>query len=202
MYNTIFKYQEFDLEILKLNKKIQNSEYKKLINSMVQKNKEIQATKENLEKEAKKALDGISDAQSLIKKEKQSLEELENQLNKDEISVEEYSKKANDISFRLNNLLKRLSKLQKEAEEIETRYEDLKKNATIVKTNYKNAKDAQDKLANKEENQIKSLEEEKGKLEKSIDAKVLQEYTRYKKDNIMPVYVKIFNGDCCGGCGR
>lgn len=200
MYSTILKYQECDLAILKLNKKIENSEYKKSINSMVQKNKEIQADKEKLEREAKQILGGIAETQAIIKKEKAELDSIEVKLKANEIDVEAYSKQANEISFRLNNLLKKLSKYQKEAEEIEKKYEELKKNATIVKANYKKAKEAQDKFTSKEETEINSIEDEKKKLEKSIDEKVMQEYLKFKKDNIMPVYVKIFNGDCCGGC--
>jgi predicted nucleic acid-binding Zn-ribbon protein len=200
MYKEILKYQEADMEIYKIEKKIQNSDNKKTINSMVQKNKEIQELKESLETDAKNQLALMDEMQKLVSNEKKQMEKLEQEFNNKELTEEDFSLKANEFLSKLNGLIKKLVKIQRDVDQVQKKYDDLKKNATIVKSKYKKAKEDQDLLIESEKAKIEELEKKKKSLEKTIDPEILAEYNKYKKENILPVYVGIINGDCCGGC--
>lgn len=200
MYQDILKYQDCDLQILKIRKKMEGTEYKKVISAMVSKNKDIQVDKDKLEIQAKKSIELIESAQNEIKELNKQLSSLDVKFSKEEIQAEEYSRKQIEISNQLSFAFKKITKMQKDLDQIQSQYEDLKKNATIVKTNYKNAKDAQDKVETIEKRNIEDIEKKMKSIEKNIDPILFSEYNKYKADNIMPVYVKLLIGDCCGGC--
>ena len=200
MYENIFKYQECDMEIFKIKKRMQTTEYKKIISTMVQKNKDIQRDKDVMEKEANLLLNQINEVKNSINNEKNEMESLESQFNENKITKEIFVSKEMEVSTRLNNLLKKLVKLQKDVEIVNKKFDELKKNAKIIKINYKNAKEAQENFEKNELHAIQKLENDKKELSKNIDSAIMNEYEKYKKDNIMPVYVKLYNNECCGGC--
>ena len=200
MYENIFEYQKYDMEIYKIKNKLEASNYKKLVSSMVKKNKEIQDNKNKMEVEAKKLLAELSDCQNALEQGKKEIESLQKSFKNKEINAEELDEKSKKLSTRLNTISKKFIILQKNFENMNKAFADLKKDAIAVKTNYKNAKDAQEKLEQSQKSVLDKLEKEKAKMQEGIDKKILAEYEKLKQDNIMPVYVRIYNNDCCGGC--
>lgn len=200
MYENIFEYQKYDMEILKINNKIQSSKYKKFASEMVKKNKEVQMSKDKMEDQAQKLLADLKNSQIELDKCKEELDKLQKDFKEKVINQEEFDDKSKKLSAKLNTLSKKFIILQKDFENTDKAYGELKKDAIAVKTNYKNAKDAQEKLELSQKPILDKLESEKKKIVASIDKKILTEYEKLKQDNIMPVYVRIYNNDCCGGC--
>ena len=200
MYENIFEYQKYDMEILKIKNKLQSSKYIKLANEMVKKNKEVQVSKDKMEVEAEKLLNDLKVNQAELEKRKIELDALTDEFKNKKITAEEYEEKSKNLSAKLNALSKKFIVLQKDFENTDKAFAELKKDAIAVKTNYKNAKEAQEKLEQSQKETLDKLEKEKQKMVSSIDKGMLGEYEKLKQDNIMPVYVRIYNKDCCGGC--
>lgn len=200
MYENMFEYQKYDMEIYKIINKLQSSNYKKLISSMIKKNKEIQVSKDKMEIEAKKLMEELKLNQEELDRSQKELNDMQNKFKKKELTKEEYEENRKKLSAKLNNLSKKFIILQKSFQNANKTFADLKKDAITVKTNYKNAKDAQEKLELSQKAILDKLEKEKSKMQEGIDKKLLTEYEKLKQDNIMPVYVRIYNNDCCGGC--
>ncbi len=199
MYQNILKLQDVDIDIMKINEKTQKSEYKQVIAAMVQKNKDIQKEKEAKEVEAKKLISVMQDKENEIAAIEKEIDKNSEEYNAKKLSLDNYKQKQAECANKLNLVSKKLIKLQKDFENLQKDFEELKNNAGAVKKKYQMAKDAQEALQDKIASQISALEKTKSELAKTIDKAVLDEYNKYRKDNIMPVYVKMVR-DCCGGC--
>lgn len=211
MFEDLFKYQEQDVELLKLEKELKNSnEYKAYKSNYIQfmdSKKQI----EKLEAEAaaiqagQKRLDEINEA---IDKLTNAFAEIKNVIsNVDEIED------MNEIDYyqdRMQKLLDEMASYEKEIKNVNAKIVDINKKYLEAVKNYKESakagkvatvayKSVQEKFAEKE-NAIKEKLKELGAGLNEKYPKIMPIYEKLREEKKLPAVVEYNNG-FCGACG-
>lgn len=196
------KYQDIDIEVKKLEKKIYNSEYIKKINSSKETAKNSQLKMIELNEEARKILNEIDKIITVKQKglelvKKYSETDL-NTLNED--SVLEINNKVKPIRKNLDELIIRLNTLHSRLTAILEEFEGCRKQVISSKKLFDENKVLLDKLKADIEPQIEKVKIELQKQEKNIKPELFQKYRNMKRDGIFPVLVNLVDEKNCGYC--
>lgn len=199
--NKILEYQKKDLEIIKLERILNESSNRKAINQILNIVKETQRVSVSLEKNAEEILvqynnlkkgynDNINKFIMLGKKDMEDLTESE---------TGGILNLINTMSSNLSILEKKLMLMAEKVNNVLLGYEAAKKK-------YQKAREKHLEFKNKFEKEKTSLQPKKEKLlnelksiEKQVDAKLLKKYKEKRQDKIFPVFVE-FMSNACGGC--
>lgn len=196
MDKQILEYQSKDLEILKLQKEGNETQYTKVMAEAIATVKSLQEKPDELGKEAEMQLLYFSKIKNSLEKAEKELDTLEKI--KDELSAED-EKKVRSLAIQINKLQSSLTVLRKNIENISGLYEDAKRKIIEAKKKYKVAKAKQDEILKGVNEKISALEDEMAKMEKNIDKDLLKKYKECRADNILPVFVYVRDLGC-GGC--
>lgn len=197
----ILEYQKKDLEIIRLERALNESPNKKAINQILNIVKETQSASTSLEKSAEEILaqynnlkknydDNINTFLMLAKKDTEGLTETE---------TGGILNLINSMSSNLSILEKKLMGMAEKVNSVLSGYEAAKKK-------YQKAREKHMEFKDKFEKEKTSLQPKKDKLiselkaiEKQIDAKLLGKYKEKRQDKVFPVFVP-FTANACGGC--
>ena len=198
----ILEYQNLDTQIKKLEEALENNADQKAMNSLkkvVQETKNISAS---LEKEAEKTIAEFNKMQKNYNDAKGALERLEKSQENDytEKQCAECVKQLNNIATFLANLEKVMRQTAEKVNSILVDYETAKDNYNSAKQKHASHKQNLEKLKEKVDPELKSLQANLAKLESGLDAKFLTKYKTKRQDKIFPVVVQL-RGNACGGCG-
>ncbi len=198
---SLLEYQKLDTELFKVEQKLLESPYRKKATELANIAKKAQVRSTELETEAEKLLNEISDI-----KEKYNLNKAKSDdmlgLDVEKMSMEDAEKSLNLKGKVLSNLNILEKMLQKSAEKINAILSEFNK----TKKAYDEARKQYDVCKQKLEEEKKEYEPEKErlkkelqKLEKNVDASLMAEYKKRRNDNIFPVIVPL-EGNFCGRC--
>ncbi|MDD4816083.1 MAG: C4-type zinc ribbon domain-containing protein [Clostridia bacterium] len=197
----ILDYQTKDFEIIKLERTLNESADKKILDNLVELVKESQNTSAMLEKEAEETLlqynnmkknyeDNIKTYETLNRKEVDKLTENE---------INDIMKLANNISTNLNILEKKLLQQADKINAILADFDNTKKRYNIAREKHKIHKEKFNTQLETIQPQINALAQELKEMEKSIEPKVLNRYKAKRQDKLFPIFVAV-NSNSCGGC--
>ena len=200
-FKGILSYQELDSELFKIEKQLRENINKKNANIMRENMKNAQARSIKLEEKASELLNDIDKVKKQFKIQQDKIEQLlEKDINAlDKEEIEKLMSLKDKLSQNLNILDKNLSSL---AENMNLVLSDFNK---TIKT-FNSAKEQYAKFKESYDNDVKSVEERKAKIEdelknlaKKIEPKLIEAYEKRRKENIFPVFVEL-KGHSCGGC--
>jgi len=197
----ILDYQTKDFEIIKLERTLNESADKKILDNLVELVRTSQNTSAMLEKEAEETLlqynnmkknyeDNIKLYENLNKKEIEKLTETE---------LGEIMKLANNISTNLNIMEKKLLQQADKINNILAEFENTKKRYNSAKEKHKIHKEKFNKQTEEIQPQIDKLVLDLKTMEKGIDTNLLSKYKVRRQDKIFPIFVAV-NSNSCGGC--
>lgn len=197
----ILDYQTKDFEIIKLERTLNESADKKILDNLVELVRASQNTSAMLEKEAEETLlqynnmkknydDNIKLYENLNKKEIEKLTETE---------LAEIMKLANNISTNLNIMEKKLLQQADKINNILAEFENTKKRYNSAREKHKIHKEKFNKQTEEIQPQIDKLVLDLKTMEKGIDANLLGKYKVRRQDKIFPIFVAV-NSNSCGGC--
>lgn len=198
----LLKYQELDIELKKIEKKVNGSEYfknvnkskeiaKKSQNRMIEVNNEAQKVSDEINKIISVKVKGID----LVKKYTET-----NLENLNEKEVLEIVNKIKPIKKNLDELISRLNILESKMVNLLDEFENLKKQIISSKKIYED-----NKLKLEDLKQLVEPEIEKAKVvlqnqEKKVNPDLIQKYRNLKREGVFPVLVQIKDGKNCGYC--
>ena len=190
-----------DIELRKLEKQINGSNEKNVMNQMIAYVKSAQNKSLELEKSAKK----LTDDYEMLKVEYDKNFKLIKQLTSksaEELSEQEMEETFNKINLVSSNLYMIERNLNINVNNIKSilkEFENTKNQVIVARTKHKESKAKYDQLVAEISPKMEAVKAEMAKLEKSIKPELLIRYKEKKHDNIFPVFVGLKDGNC-GGC--
>ena len=199
MFENILKYQKLDLQLIRLEKKLNESTNKKVISEMVALVKEFQGKTVKLENDAKVALKRLEEAKSAYAKQFEEIERLS------KVSVEGMTEseldKHIDALNALNSSLQKTSRdltvLNELVQKTVLEFEQTKKKVVVARQKHKDAKVAYEKEVNASQPEIEKIKNELASIK--VEEELLKKYNQLKNDKVMPVFIQV-RDDCCGAC--
>lgn len=199
---SLLKYQKLDEELYKVEQKLSNSPYRKKASELATIAKKSQAKSAQLEAEAEKLINEISEIKEKYNINKKKSDEMLS-ANVDNMTFEDIEKNGILKSKILSNLNILEKMLQKSAENINQILSEFNKTKKI----YDEAREQYAVCKQKIDDETKTFEPEKErlkgellKLEKNVDPQMMTEYKKKRNDNIFPVFVPLEGNNFCGRC--
>lgn len=198
----ILEYQKLDSELFKLEKALRDNSNKKTASEMSNNAKVAQQHSVGLEKKAGELLAEVDTIRKQFQiqtgKMAQVMAKNVEAMSKEEVELMLSLK--DKLSQNLNILDKNLTKLAENVNAVLADFNKTIKTYNIAKEKFTQSKAAYDKDV--EAVEPKKIELEKGlfKLEKGIDADLMEKYKKRRSDNLFPVLVPLKGGRSCGGC--
>ncbi len=197
----ILDYQKLDSELFKLEKSLKENQNKKLAFSLQDSAKKAQERSSQLENRAESLVKEIETVQKQYEIQSAKMKEIfakdVDKLSKEE--VEQLLSLKDKLAQNLVILDKNMTKLAENVNAVLADFNKTRKIFASAKENYSKAKDAYDNEAKAIEPQMTELRKKLENLEKSIDAKVVEQYKKHRNDNIFPVFVPL-SSNLCGYC--
>ena len=199
MFENILKYQKLDLQLIRLEKKLNESTNKKVISEMVTLVKELQGKTVKLENDAKVALKKIDELNAAYNKQFAEIERLSkiSVENMTEGEVDKHIDALNSLSAGLQKTARDLSFLNDQVQKTVLEFEQTKKKVVAARQKHKDAKVAYEKEVNASEPEIAKVRNELNSIK--VEEDLLKKYNQLKNDKIMPVFIQV-RDDCCGAC--
>lgn len=197
----ILDYQKLDSELFKIEKSIKESENKSIAGKMYEKIKQSQERSYKLEEKAGKILEEIEKIKKQFKIQEDKIAELEGK-DMEKLSKEDIAKIESIKDKLAQNLVKLEDYLTHLAENINgvlAEFNKTIKEFNQSKAQYSECKEKYDKEVGEIESDKKEITSKLTALAKEIDVKVMEAYSKRRKQNIFPVVVPL-KGNCCGGC--
>lgn len=198
----LFKYQEKDIEVKKIEKKVSSSEFMKNINSSKAVAKKCQTRMLEINSESKKICEEIEKINSVKLK---GLEVVKKYLNTDtskldEKSVLELVNKIKPINRNLEELILRLNNLERRMKSLLNEFSECKKQIISSKKVHDENKIKLDELQKSVEPELEKAKQELLVQEKKVNPELLAKYKNLKREGVFPVLFKIQGGKNCGYC--
>lgn len=200
--NELYKYQQLDIELKKIEKKFTGSEYNKKIHASKETAKKSQMRMLAINEEAKKLTEEINKitqvkAKGLELVKKYTETNLDNLQEKDCIDI---VNKIKPIMKNLDELITRLNILENSMKKYLEEFDSCKKQVISSKKVFDENKVELDKLKQEVEPETVGIKEAMLKQEKNINPELLQKYKNAKREGVFPVIVKLTDGKSCGYC--
>lgn len=197
----ILEYQKLDSDLFKIEKKIRESKSKSTAGEMFENMRQAQERSRKLEEKAGGVLSELEKIKKQYKIQEDKLSELEGKdvelLSKEEMDKVEVVK--DKLAQNLAILEKNLASLAENVNGLLAEFNKTIKTFNSCKEKYSQCKTQYD-------NEVQEVEKDKNEitaklesLSKEIQPKIMEAYTKRRKENIFPVVVPI-KGNCCGGC--
>lgn len=198
----LWKYQELDMELKKVEKKVTASEYIKKVNFSKEQAKKAQNRMLEINAESKKITDEINKIISVKAKgielvQKYTETNIEVLSEKDVLMLAD---KIKPIKKNLDELITRLSSLDAKMKKLLDEFDNCKKQIINSKKIHDENKVLLDKLKAEMEPEIEVARQKLQKQEKNVNPELIQKYRNLKREGIFPVLVKLQDGKNCGHC--
>ena len=200
MFDKILEYQKIEGSVIKLETELAKSGDREKAAQIQQELKNYHSRLLVLEENAKKVNAAYSKAISKYQEYNEKLAELEKQIEtaSDE-NYDLYEKAYKDFANIATGLEKEIAKLHNDIQSISHEYEEIIKKSKVGREKFDKYKEKYTKLKAELEPQINSLKAELVKIQKDVDAKLLQRYNQKRENKIFPVFVPLVDNKC-GGC--
>ncbi len=197
----ILQYQKIDMELKKLNRQVNASEEKEVMNKMMAYVKDAQNVSNGLEVKAGKI---IEEYLNLKKNYEDNVNKVQKLTAKADYKSEEEFREAysqiNALSSDLYMIERNLNIFINKAKQLLKDFEVTKNNVIKARGRYKSSKENYEKSISAVEPKINELKAQRKALEKDIEPALLEKYKTMKADNIFPVFVPLLDGKTCYGC--
>lgn len=198
---SILEYQKKDAELVKLERRLNSSENKKIFTQMISVVKDAQSQSGALEVQAAEIIKSFDQLKKTYNDNAKSAnvlanKKLENLGEEDLKTIEEISQ---TISSNLAILEKKLLAQAEKVRTILSNFDLTKKKYNTAKDKYNKHKELFDEESQKLNPEIEKTTKEVKALESSIDPSMLAKYKQKRQDRIYPVFVPCMD-KACGGC--
>lgn len=198
----LWKYQEIDMELKRVEKKVNASEYIKKVNSSKEQAKKAQKRMLEINDESKKITEDINKIISVKAKGldlvKKYTETDTNGLSEKDVLA--LANKIKPIKKNLDELISRLTVLESRMKKLLEEFENCKKQIISSKKIHDENKVLLDKLRAEIEPEVEVVRQKLQKQERSVNPDLIQKYRNLKREGIFPVLVKLQDGKNCGYC--
>ena len=197
----ILDYQKQDFEIIKLERKLEESEDKKIYQEMRTVVKDAQNKSNNLEKEAGELIKQYTEMKKAYDAEVKACGEI---VNKDpkSLKVEDLDKtvsKTNQMIESISLLEKKLMAFAEHVNSVLADFDSTRKRYNEARKKYSAHKQAYEAMSAKILPEIEKLKHEIKKIEDKMDPAFLQKYKQRRQDKVFPIFVPVVD-KTCGGC--
>jgi len=199
--NKLLEYQRLDVQKLKIEKELQNSEEKNVMAKMITYVKDASNKSSKFENDAKGYIEEYNKLKSDYEKNQKQVEKL-TKLSSDSISMEQVDESLvalNSISSEMFMIERKLNILITKVKDLLKEFENAKQTALKARAKHKECKEKYDKKASMLQPKIDELTETLSKMEKDLNKEDFAKYKQLKNDNIFPVFVPI-NEKVCSAC--
>ncbi|MGN1201482.1 MAG: zinc ribbon domain-containing protein [Candidatus Caccovivens sp.] len=199
---SLLKYQKLDEELFKVEQKLKNSPARKKAGELTAIAKKAQTRSTELENEAEKLINEISDIKEKYNLNKSKADEMLS-TNLDNMSfedIEKYGILKNKIMSNLGILEKMLQKNAENINHILSEFNKTKKAYDEARNQYAVCKQKIDEETKLLEPEKEKIEKQLLVLEKDVAPDIMAEYKKRRNDNIFPVIVPLEGNNFCGRC--
>lgn len=198
---SILEYQKKDADLVKLERKLNSSENKKIYIQMISVVKETQNQSASLEVQAGEVIKGFESLKKTYNDNAKSAgvlagKKLESLSEDDLQAIEEISQ---TIASNLAILEKKLLAQAEKVRTVLTNFDQTKKRYNTAKEKYNKHKELFEEESIKLKPEIDAIAKEVKSLETNIDSNLLAKYKQKRQDRIYPVFVPCLD-KACGGC--
>ena len=198
MTDKILKYQEVDVALHKLQNKLNNNESYRKINESRETAKSMQSKMLKLNADAQNLALELDKLLAVKEKGIKAVEKHLNAKDTDDVlketleRINQTNKQLTELAIRIKNNEIKMRNLLKEFDDAKKQILDSKK---IHDENRQKIETLKSSLAP----EIERVKKELLSLEKTVEPEVMAKYKQLRKENILPVFVKL-NGKNCGYC--
>lgn len=200
-FDKLMQYQKCDAQAIKLERKLSDSEHKKVYSQMLAVVKDAKNHTAALENQAGDLLHSYNQLKNKYKENCDLLEKL-TKVDLDKESAENVDKIFEKIAVISNNLNALEKKLMTVAEQVNSAlndFEQTKKRYGSARNKYNEQKAMYEKEEAEIKPQLDKVYSELKTLEKEVEPRVLAKYKSIRQDRIFPVLVPLMDKSC-GGC--
>ena len=201
MLENILEYQKKDAMLVKIERELENSESKRVVNEMVEQVKQAQNKLVALERSASQIIAEYEKLKQRFEHESKKLEDVKKVdfSKKSENELRESTTAINRQIASMLTLNKEITKLSNRIVSALNDFEKTKQAGVLAKKKYSESIEKYNKFASNKNNQITQIKADLSNLAKKIDSKVLERYNKMRDDHKFPIFVPLVNNSC-GGC--
>lgn len=200
MFGKILEYQKLEGETIRLENELSKSSDREKASQIQQELKSYHSKLLSLEEKAKRVNDAYSLAIKKYQEYGEKLAELEKQVeNAPSDKVDFFEKPYKDFASISSGLEKEIAKLHNDIQQISHEYEEIIKKSKIGREKFDGFKAKYTKLKNELEPKISENRAALAKIQKEVEAKLMQKYLQKRENRIFPVFVPLADNKC-GGC--
>ena len=196
----ILQYQKLDMDLKKIQRAVNTSQEKEIMNKMISYVKEAQNVSNGIENKASKVVNDYTSLKKNYEANAKKVEALTANLPKGADELKSAYAQINTLSSELFMIERNLNILIGKAKDLLKEFEVTKNNVIKARSKHKVSKENYEKLIADNEPKIAEIRAQMKSLEKEIDSALLEKYKAMKNDNIFPVYVPLLEGKACHGC--
>ncbi|MBE5746064.1 MAG: hypothetical protein E7359_02120 [Clostridiales bacterium] len=198
----LLKYQELDIELKKIEKKVNGSEFFKNVNKSKEIAKKSQIRMIEINEEAKKIIEDINKIAGVKNKGLDLVQKYVNTNvdNMQEKDVLEIANKIKPIRKNLEELISRLNILENKMARLLEEFDNMKKQIINSKKVYDENKGKLDSLKEEVEPEIEKAKQKLQNQEKNVNPDLILKYRNLKREGVFPVLVSLNEGKSCGYC--
>lgn len=197
----ILEYQNLDREMFNIEKQLKENENKKKASELWENMKGAQARSYKLEEKASSILTELEKVKKQYQvqedKMKEFLAKSPDSLSKEEVN--KISQLKDRLSQNIQILEKNLASLAESMNAVLSEFNKAIKLINSSKEDYSKYKQAYDEDLKKVDKEKAKVAEKLNSIAKDIDSKIMEAYTKRRKENVFPVVVPL-KGNSCGGC--
>ena len=196
----MLQYQKLDMELKKIQRSINTSEEKEVMNKMINYVKEAQNVSNVIEGKANKLVNDYFALKKSYDANAKKVEKLIANMPKNEEELKSAYAQINSLSSELFMIERNLNIVIGKAKECLKEFETTKNNVIKARSKHKASKENYEKLIKDTEPKIAEIKAQLKALEKDVNPILFEKYKSMKNDNIFPVFVPLLDGKACYGC--
>lgn len=188
------------MELKKIQRSINTSEEKEVMNKMINYVKEAQNVSNVIEGKANKLVNDYFALKKSYDANAKKVEKLIANMPKNEEELKSAYAQINSLSSELFMIERNLNIVIGKAKECLKEFETTKNNVIKARSKHKASKENYEKLIKDTEPKIAEIKAQLKALEKDVNPILFEKYKSMKNDNIFPVFVPLLDGKACYGC--
>lgn len=188
------------MELKKIQRSINVSEEKEVMNKMINYVKEAQNVSNAIENKANKLVNDYLQLKKNYDVNAKQVEKLIAKMPENEEELKKAYALINSLSSELFMIERNLNIVITKAKECLKEFETTKNNVIKARTKHKASKENYEKLVKDAEPKMNEIRAQMKALEKNVTPALLEKYKQMKNDNIFPVFVPLLDGKACYGC--
>ena len=201
MLKEILQYQKLDASLIKIERELENSDTKKVVNKMVEQVRHAQNKLVELEQSANKLLAEYERLKQEFESEKKNLSDLKG-VDLEKFTETELRDSSKSITRQIAGLLtlnKEITALSKQIVVTLDDFDKTKREGMQAKNRYNESLKNYKAVAGDKAQRVDEIRAELKNLERVIDPKILTRYKKMRLDHKFPIFVPLVNHSC-GGC--